>query len=618
MIRKFKTVFIILFLLALTPFMQSILNADGEITVTSQVNADKIGMEDLLYFTVQVKGEDLSDVPAPQVNNVPGFDVLGRSRSTSQHFQIIGSQSKSELVHSHTFTLKPTKKGKFTIPAVEITYKNVTYKTNPIQVEVVDGSVAQKRGSNRRSLLDDFFNDDDDFFNRRSNLGRRKEITDEVIIEKVPASKEVYLGEQVIETTYLYVRDVQIGQSSNIDGTPPNDFWVEQIKMDTNATREQVRKNEHLYTRFTLMKRALFPTKTGNLKVEPYTMKMQVRGIGFGFGDIITRTSNPVNIIVKPLPRENVPSNFTGVVGRFSVSAKVDKNEIETGKALNFTVTYSGLGNLKDLPEPSMEEYKDIFTVYPPEVEQETELSDAGWGGKKIWKFILVPKIAGEIIINPVRLSYFDPLSKSYKATSSKPITIKVAQGDSTDVYTGPIPSFVEAENKDINYIRNIDGNITGSTRPYFVKPLYWILLLLPILINLGLLLNVFIQSGRKKNLSAFRAKRALANSRRILSDAKKTLKQEHGEKFYDAVIKAIASYFADKWNLSSSGITIEQIKNKLKPLHPELAQEVTDFLEDCEFHRFAGAKDAEGDRPRKTLEQAGDLLNSLEKVFNR
>ena len=68
------------------------------------------------------------------------------------------------------------------------------------------------------------------------------------------------------------------------------------------------------------------------------------------------RTSRIVNIIcstgkrslkVKALPKQNMPVGFSGAVGSFEFTTKLDRDSIQTNESANLSLRVSGSGNLR-------------------------------------------------------------------------------------------------------------------------------------------------------------------------------------------------------------------------------------------------------------------------------
>ena len=605
-------------LIGMSLLAQVCFSQGNEIELTASVDADKIGLDDILYFTVQVKGKELSDVPVPSLSDIEGFSILGSSRSTSQQFQIIGNKAESSVSYNYIYTLKPQKKGIFNLPSVKIVYKNVSYSTTPIKIEVKEGSVKKTAPQRRRSVFDDFFDDNDrsafDF--PRSRASDQREITDEIILERSPAEAEVYVGGQIILNTYLYAAEVDIFNLAPSSDPSLDGFWIEETTLNPQETRTQVQRGGRLYTRFTLRRQVLFPAKAEDFSIPPMSLEMNARRIGFGtpgFSQKITRKSNIVKIRVLSLPRDTMPGDFTGAVGNFDIEAKLNKTQAAVGEAVSLVVTYKGTGNMKDIRAPELKESPD-FTLYGPEQAQDLGLRGSVWGGEKIWKYILVPKATGETVFGPFNVTFFNPEAKKYITRSSGVLKLRVKEGalpDSTPAYTGQIP---ELRQNDINYISDVNGEIEDESKLLLQMPAVWILLALPVLVNLGIFTFGFVQARRKVNVAAFRLRRASSEAVKTLKEASRAAQKKETQKSYDLIIKAFAGYFADKWNTAAGGLTLEQVRKRLENTNADIGKKVIEFLEECEYCRFAGSRMEDKSKMVAMVATSRNLLRELER----
>jgi hypothetical protein len=380
-------------------------------------------------------------------------------------------------------------------------------------------------------------------------------------------------------------------------------------------------RNGKLYTRFTLRTQVLFPTKEGVYSIPPTSLEMNARQAGFGaisFGNRIIRKSNSVSIKVKPLPRASMPASFTGAVGDFDIQAKLDKNSVAAGEAVNLTITFTGLGNMKDLQAPELKELQN-FTIYGPELNEDVALRGAEWSGKKQWKYILVPKVAGEQKIEPLSFTYFNPKEGRYITRSTEPFNLDIKEGSLSNVAQPNIGSqMVVSQRRDINYIADIDDRFGNQSVILIKNPVIWIAALLPALANLFLFGWGFVQSKRKDNVTAYRFRRAASDAFANIKEAENYAHKKDAAKFYDNLIKAFADYFANKWNMSSGGLTIDQVRKRLEKNDSDLTKKVINFLEECEYQRFAGSRSTEQADMQKMIEDAKMLIRDLEKVVKK
>ncbi len=113
-----------------------------EIVFTAGVNKKKVALNDYFQVTFTIKNADGKKFKAPAFKD---FKLLA-GPSTSSSFQSInGVVSRSS---SYTYTLQPTKTGKFTINSASCTVKGEKITSNSIAIEVVK---SQSSGSKQSS-----------------------------------------------------------------------------------------------------------------------------------------------------------------------------------------------------------------------------------------------------------------------------------------------------------------------------------------------------------------------------------------------------------------------------------------------------------------------------------
>ena len=103
----------------------------------------------------------------------------------------------------------------------------------------------------------------------------------------------------------------------------------------------------------------MFPQLTGKLQIPSITFNgivvQQNRNIdpfeaffngGSGYVEVKKQIVAPsIDIQVDPLPQR--PANFSGGVGKFTISAQLDKTEAKANDPISLRVIVSGVGNLK-------------------------------------------------------------------------------------------------------------------------------------------------------------------------------------------------------------------------------------------------------------------------------
>ena len=579
--------------------------------VQASVSANRIGMDDDLQLTVSIFGDSLGRASAPMLPKLEGFRLGGSSQSTSIQW-INGRMSATRAI---TYRLVPAAEGKHTIDRVSVTYQGTQYLTEPIEVEVVAGSVRPQGG--RRSDPFDAFNP--------PRQRRRAKVAGEVYVEAALSRPSTYVGEQVILTYKLYtqmsIMGLDVDQQPKLTG-----FWVEEVQMPKEQDWKETTVDGKMFYVLEIKKSILFPTKVGTVTIEPATFSMAIRGSSDPFDSFffrttepIRRTTKPVSLEVKPLPSAGKPKDFSGAVGKFDLALEMDnldRDTIAAGEPLTVNVVVKGKGNLKtvkvpDLPTP------DSFRIYHPKTEERFSAGGSGFGGEKRWEFVLVPSAPGKYKLGPLSLSYFDPAKKSYETAKAGPLTVNV--GGPTAVGGAPIAaprSEVKLLRRDVRYLKPAPKELGVARAPFYRSGLFYATLALPMLWNLGLVAYRLKRESEASQVGLWRRRRARKGAHDRLKQAAKKAHHE-AKDFYEVTAAALYRYVADKTEASHSGLTTQQIESMLAERQvPESARaEFLKTIEACEFARFTP-----GDRTRQEMEglltRAEQAIVSLDKYL--
>ena len=133
--------------------------------------------------------------------------------------------------------------------------------------------------------------------------------------------------------------------------------------------------------------------------------------------------SNPLELTVKPLPP--APPDFSGAVGEFAFISKVVPLTSGVGEPITWTLELSGTGNWPEVAGLPQREVSNDFQVVQPKSKR-TMKDAALFEGSLSEDVVLVPTKPGSYRLAPVRFSYFDPRSGTYKTIATEPVTVTV------------------------------------------------------------------------------------------------------------------------------------------------------------------------------------------------
>ncbi|MFT5170458.1 MAG: hypothetical protein ACI9BD_000225 [Candidatus Marinamargulisbacteria bacterium] len=409
--------------------------------ISASVDQEQVRLGERLSYRIKISGEEVRSVPSPKLPQFRGkFNVTSSSESTS--IQIVNGQMASSI--TKRYSLAPIKKGHVIIDPATVTFKGKTYKTNSIQIEVLEAKAAT--ASSPQAVVASG--------QRHPQPAASSSQLSNIFLQSNANKKTVFVGEQVIFYLNFYRR---IRLWSNLSHEEPSfdGFWVE--KLETKQ-EEQIRNLEgRRYYVFELAKKALFPLQPGTY---------QISGARVGFvvnpfeGQQILEGS-PVSIEVLPLPLENKPENFSGIVGDFSVSMNSAMAPLQVNKPTTLQIELIGEGNLRSVSDLSFDVGPEL-AIYKSKVEDDIK-AIFKVQGTRTFEYIVVPRVEGEFEIPSFKFNFFSPSKKQYVEVETYPIQVSVEPGigGETGISLSGAKNGEKSEVKilaqDIHYLKSVD-----------------------------------------------------------------------------------------------------------------------------------------------------------------
>ncbi len=166
--------------------------------------------------------------------------------------------------------------------------------------------------------------------------------------------------------------------------------------------------------------RALFPIVSGELEIGE--TRLVLPRVVDGARDLRTEG---VTVVVRPLPSP-APSDFSGGVGEFTVSADPAPAGAEVGQAARFTLRIAGRGDLDtltDIPPPT----SIAGEIYAGATRTDTDIVDGQVGGTRILEYVLVPQRPGPTTVVFPSISTFSPARGAYARAEAHEASLRVA-----------------------------------------------------------------------------------------------------------------------------------------------------------------------------------------------
>jgi hypothetical protein len=380
-----------------------------------------------------------------------------------------------------------------------------------------------------------------------------------------------------------------------------------------------------------IRKSILVPQKIGKIYIEPFEIEcfvnVQRKGQRSPFDDFFGSyetvnkrvKSIPVEITVKPFP-DHQPAGFIGAVGKFTVTAGIDKHEVKTNEAITLKVNVKGNGNIKLIELPSFRFPADL-EVYDPKINDNIDAGSNGITGSKTFEYLIIPRHAGSFEIPAWNFSYFDPSAGNFKTFTSEIMTINVTKGENdseTTIVSTPGKEDIKVIGQDIRFIKTGKPNFKISGGHYFASTGFIFSYIILILI---FIIAILYFRSRFKNLAdveGSRFRKANTISRKRLALARKFLELSGRDEFLEALTKALWGYVSDKFNIDFSNLNRDNIRDLLlnRGVDEKTIKNFIETIDQAEFLRFAPGT-GEGDL-HQLLTHSEQVIVSIEKTYRR
>ena len=557
--------------------------SQGEVSFSAYADAKEVLQGTYFEVIFTLKNGEGSGFKAPDFRD---FNVLS---GPNQGFQTTIVNGRMSQETSISYRLQAKRTGTLTIGPASITVNGSTLRTSPLQIKVVKGQ------------------------------GNPQDGTPEVFIVARLEQEEAYLGQQLVLDYVLSAR-VDVEALTAVSESSYEGFYSREIhQYDTRAVREL--HNGTQYVTRILKRVVLYPQQTGTLTIDPLNIVVGVpvpgqRSRGFFSRPELRRlpvASEPIQLTIKPLP-EPKPDNFSGITGNFSMRAGLNRERITTDDAISLTLTLEGSGDLKRVQAPDLN-FPEAFELYEPKVVEEDYIDlPARIKGRKSFEYLLVPQEAGNYTFEP-EVIIFNPDTTAYQTLRVAPLALEVRPGSGDKKNSGLV---AEAERNQGLYPARQQVKLSQQKTQFFGTPLYWALLLLPILATAGFAIYRRVQDNKPVvDPVLLKQQRAREEALKRLQTAEQHRQANNARSFYEEVERALLGYISDKLQLPRADLTKANVQAKLQELGASDEQSglFLELIRNCEMALYAGMDNAGA--MEETYTKAAALLTEMEEVLN-
>lgn len=563
--------------------------AQAKVDLTVQTPSPYVGQP----LSVQIRVQNAREV------EVPEFPRLSDCST-----QYVGEGSKTNIVtdrgirhvaveKTFQFVLTPRNPGELVIPAISVVADGETLTTEPVRVTVRERpQSASPRGARGGGTGD-------------------SQTSDLLLAEISCAQSKLYVGQRVRFTLTIFVKPAEYnGQPlsrSDMFQFLECRFGPFDPRSAQSSTVTLPREDGPDQTYYAVELPAEFVVEqAGPLTFSDVAIGMdyptRISRDRWGFLEVAGRRKLPplrpvINTPeVLPLPTEGRPANFSGAVGRYTLSAFAVPSNVRVGDPIKLVIDISG-DRVETLPGPDLAGIAQLVEDF--RVPNET-LAGTVRGNSKRFTQTIRAKRPDVKDIPPIEFAYFDPDDEKYVVARSEPIPVLVSvveQLDAADLADITTPSAAD-QGHTLQARDGLRGNQTAESRllatvkPVTMTQVALATLVPPIVFGCIWSLAALTRSGRDESVRRRRA--ALRNAERRIQGA--VDRRLPPRELHTEIEAALAGYLADRLNeppgrfLGSATVAfLEQ-----RGVDADLVRRCRELLERCEQTAYAG--DSDGD----------------------
>ncbi|GAB4395972.1 MAG: BatD family protein [Microscillaceae bacterium] len=377
----------------------------------------RIALNEAFTISIELEGE-----PIEQLGNFPDIEGFKKLRDFVSSTSTSNFEGKTVTHYIKTKVYHPSREGSFRLPNFSLLINGKNYDFEGISIQV--GPFDEKKGE----LLDLTYQD---LFLREENqelVSRQEQAFLGLIINKT----EVFVGEGFNAMLAFYVAEEnqapmkfwELGRQVEMLARQlkPKNCWEENFEISELGEPLRMEINGRIYFQFLLYQASFFPLNTEPVRFPSVTLRLRVQNQFrpqahpdqpedslMIFKDFV---SNAQMVNVKELPPHPLRDRIA--VGNYYLDESALYRQQRTGQAFSYEFRILGEGNISAIHEPVLYANAE-FEIYPPIIQQYINRGQNRVSGRKIFKYQLLPKVAGRFELAPYfEWVFFNPVTQRY------------------------------------------------------------------------------------------------------------------------------------------------------------------------------------------------------------
>ena len=492
----------------------------------------------------------------------------GGGNASQTSISIINGRTTTNAVRRYVmnYTLTAGQAGTIRIPALAVTVDGKSYKTDPVELNVA------KPGT-----------------------------TDQLELETTLSQQQCYEGQAVVLTVKFYVYANVGDYQFDIPALTNDAFYVE----DRDATKQYRVNRRNKEAILLTFSKVLIPKHAGDYDLGASSVSADVaigrtRSSESFFEDMFRNnvqykrfsvSSPPLKLSVLPLPQQDKPAGFYGLVGQYTISAAAAPTKASVGDPITLTIKIAG-NYLKPVQWPELEKIAGLSENFKMPSQKSSPTVE---NGVKVFTQTIRPANDKVTEIPSILLAYFDADKGQYVVAKTDPIKLDVSP---TKILTTadvegrdftPAGSEVEAVKKGIsaNYeapdcLQNVRFSLSASVTSsgYLFGWAVPLLLLITSVLAKAIVHTTPEQVARKRKRNA--ANRAVNH----LKGIPPAQLQNH----YELIAEAMKQYIGERFDKVAGSLTADDCMQTIidRTGDSASANRYKDIVSRCDAGRYA------------------------------
>jgi hypothetical protein len=323
----------------------------------------------------------------------------GGGNTSQTSISIINGRTTTNAVRRYVmnYTLTAGQAGTIRIPSLSVTVDGKSYKTDPVELNVAQPGT-----------------------------------TDQLELETTLSQQQCYEGQAVIFTVKFYVFANVGDYQFDIPAFTNDAFYVEDLDA-IKQYRVNRRNKEAILLTFS---KVLIPKRAADYDLGTSSVSADVavgRGRSQDAFDNFFRnnvqykrfaiSAQPLKLSVLPLPQQDKPEGFYGLVGRYTISAAAVPTKASVGDPITLTIKIGG-NYLKPVQWPELEKIAGLSENFKMPSQKSSPIVE---NGIKVFTQTIRPANDKVTEIPSIPLVYFDADKGQYVVAKTEPIKLEVS-----------------------------------------------------------------------------------------------------------------------------------------------------------------------------------------------